>query len=164
MTQENTTQEALSKESQATFDKILAAVSSGEMTLQQATGITEEQLEAMYSVAYNLFANEKYQDAIDAFSLLQTIAPMNYKIAFGLAASLQMLEKYIEAIILFTFTSSLEEKNPAPMLHLAECYMAVDDKAAAVHSLKLVLERCDNSSLGNAIRTRAEIMLENIEG
>ncbi len=164
MTQENMTQEELSQKSQATFNNILAAVASGEMTLQQATGLTDAQLEAMYSVAYNLFVNEKYQDALDSFALLQTIAPMNYIINFGLAASVQMVEKYIEAILLFTFTSSLEPENPAPMLHLAECYMAIADKDAAIYSLKTAVERCDNSAMGIAVRTRAEIMLENIEG
>ncbi len=166
MSQEQMQSEGISQETQEKLDAILTAILSNEISVQQALDIKEEQLEAMYFVAYNLFTNGKYQDALDAFVVLQHIAPLNYKMHFGAASCMQMLEKYLEASFVFTFSSSLEPENPAPLLHLAECYMMLGDRDAVKAALKFALERCDtcqDAPLAEAVRARATVMLENME-
>ncbi len=162
MEQQSKNMEGLSEEATKKLDTIVSSILKGDISMQQAMGVTEEQIEAMYAVAYNLFVNEKYTEALDAFVFASFIAPHNYKVMLGMASCAQVLENYAEALILFTYCCALEPNNPAPLLHAAECYMAINDKDAAKYSLELALQCSDDNATSNAVKARAEIILANI--
>lgn len=158
----HTDAQPLSSEMQEKIESIVNAVLQGETTLQTELDISPDQLEALYAAAYNLFQSKKYTDALRAFNLLQVMAPTDSRFVFGCASCMQMLEKYAEAALCYQLSAAYDQQNPAPMLHSAECFIALGDKPAAREALRYTLELCAVSPLGLMLRGRAEVMLDNI--
>jgi len=134
----------------------------GEVIVKDELGLTDGQMEAMYAVAYNQFQNGKYDDAAKSFSLLCMFNPLEYKYLFGIASCFHMKGEYEVASMYYVVASGLDEDDPAPFLHTAECMLAVKDKEGAQDSLALALERAGDNPQYAPLRKRAEVMLENM--
>lgn len=134
----------------------------GEVVIKEELGITDGQMEAMYAVAYNQFQNGKYDDAAKSFSLLAMFDPLEYKYIFGIASCFHMKGEYETASMYYVVASGLDEKDPAPFLHIGECMLAIKDKEGAKDSLALALERAGEDPQFAPMRKRAEVMIENM--
>lgn len=137
--------------------------SRGEVLVKEELDITDDQMEAMYSVAYNLFQNKKYEDAARCFSMLSMLNPLEYKYMFGIGSCLQMNENYEAATLYYTIASGLDESQPAPFLHTAECMLATNEKEAARDSLEITLMRAADVPQFAPIKQRAEVMMNNLD-
>lgn len=135
----------------------------GEVLVKEELGITDEEMEAMYSVAYNLFQNKKYEDAARCFSLLSMFNPLEYKYLFGTASCFHMNQDYEVATMYYVMSSALDETQPAPFLHTAECMLAAKDEEAARDSLEIALIRAGEEPQFAPIKQRAEVMMANLE-
>lgn len=136
-------------------------VLSGETVLQRELGVSEEELEALYGVAYSTYQSGKYRDALKAFSMLASMNPYEFRFIFGTASCYQMLEEPMLGALLFQLAGSIEPRNPSPMLHTAECLAALKDKAGARVALEETVKRSDSNILYEPVRQRAEVMLAN---
>ncbi|BDV01937.1 hypothetical protein TDMWS_20220 [Thermodesulfomicrobium sp. WS] len=126
---------------QEQLQDIVAAVVKGETTLQEVKGFSDEQMEAIYSVAYNLYQAGKYGDAVQVFSWLGMFNPFVSKYWLGLGASLQMakdFEKALNAYAVASVTSS--PKDPVPHLHAAECYLGMGNIGEAMKALQMAVD------------------------
>lgn len=99
------------------------------------TSLSEETREDIYLMAYNFYQNGKYNEASGCFSLLVLADSKLPKYWMGLAASQQMNGKYEEAMSAYTFASELDQNDPRPHFHKAECYFAQQKINEALQSL-----------------------------
>lgn len=83
--------------------------------------------EQVYFIAFGLYKGGKYSDALGMFRLLSRISPDNYRYIMGYAACLQLLKKYNPAITNYLKCSKLDPLSPIPPIHIAECYLALND-------------------------------------
>lgn len=135
----------------------------GETTIKAELGLNDEQMEGMYAVAYNLYRSGKYEDARTCFAYLALFDPLQYRYAFGIASCLKLEGAYEMAAAQYALASGLDQAQPAPFLHMAECMLAVDEADSAKDALKIALEVAGDKPEYANLRDRASVILENIE-
>jgi type III secretion system low calcium response chaperone LcrH/SycD len=144
------------------LSRLLEDVLAGKVILRTELGLDNNDLEALYTVAYNLYTAGKYQDSAKLFGMLGMLDPLDYRFIFGAASSLQMLGEYLLAAMQYQLAGSMNLETPAPMLHTAECLLALKDKAGAKRALEYALERSEGKDQFAAMRRKVEIMMDNI--
>jgi type III secretion system low calcium response chaperone LcrH/SycD len=144
------------------ISSLLQDVLAGKVILRTELGLDSNDMEALYSVAYNMYTAGKHQDSAKLFGMLAMLDPVDYRFIFGAASSLQMLGEYLLAAMQYQLAGSMDAETPTPMLHTAECLLALKDKAGAKRALEYALERSDGKDQFAALRRKVEIMLDNI--
>lgn len=141
---------------------VVEEVMDGSSTLMDALGLKAEQFEALYAVAYNTYMAGKYEEAAKLFGVLVAIQPYDARIFMGLGASFQMLHNYENAAMFYQWACGIDQQDPAPMLHSAECFLAMKDVPAARSALNYTLKRADGKDAYAALCGKAEVMLANL--
>ena len=121
--------------------------------------ISDETMEAIYSVAYNFYKNEKYEEALKVFKMLGMYDHYNHKYFMGLAGCQQMLQQYSGAIKAYSYAALMDIYDPLAPLHAGECYLALGDFEQAINGFKAALEFSAGKSEHIAIQIKAEKML-----
>jgi type III secretion system low calcium response chaperone LcrH/SycD len=120
--------EAFVGQLQSSFEK------SG-LDLDQVTPFTPETLDSMYSIAYTLYEQGKYDHSASVFRILALLEVDNRKHWMGLGASLKMLKHYDEALKSYAFAAVLDESDPLAHFHAAECFLAQGNVEKALTAL-----------------------------
>lgn len=132
-------------------------------TLKQMKGITNAELEAVYSLAFGYYRTGKFDEALKLFQFLVLFDHLNQKFWVGLGAVQQVLKDYEHAVVSYGFASLLNLENPKPQLHSAECYLAMGDKRGAASAICALEQYCpETTDLGREYRARAAEMRETI--
>ena len=130
-------------------------------TLKQLKGISNEELEAVYSLAFGYYRTGKYEEALKLFQFLVLFDHLNAKFWMGLGAVQQVLKDYQNAVVSYGYCSFLKLDNPKPQLHAAECFLAMGDKRNAASSLEALNEYCPkDTDLGREYRAKAAKLRE----
>ena len=130
-------------------------------TLKQLKGISNEELEAVYSLAFGYYRSGKFDEAAKLFQFLVLFDHLNAKFWFGLGATQQALKDYAGAVSSYGYCSFLNLENPKPQLHAAECFLAMGDKLNAASSLEALNEYCPkDTDIGREYRAKAAKLRE----
>lgn len=105
-------------------------------TLYTSLGITEQSLDAIDSIAKELYQLQEYSKAASLNVLLITLNGIEPKYWYNLGMSFQEAENYEKAILAYTCCRILDPENIGACLFCAECYLYQDNKQEA----KLELE------------------------
>lgn len=124
--------------------------------LYKVRGMSKQQLENLYAVAYNLYSAEQYEEAGKLFRAMTLLNYTDKKSWLGAAACLEMLKKYDKAIAGYFCAFSLDPLDPLPALHLFDCHLALKNYPAALSSLEMVILRCSKKTEYADIKKRAE--------
>ena len=125
-------------------------------TLKQLKGVSNEELEAVYSLAFGYYRTGKYDEALKLFQFLVLFDHLNAKFWMGLGAVQQVLKDYQNAVVSYGYCSFLKLDNPKPQLHAAECFLAMGDKRNAASSLEALNEYCPkDTDIGREYRAKA---------
>lgn len=111
-------------------------------TVKELKGITNEEMEAVYSLAFNFYRTGKYDDAEKIFNFLALFDHLNPKFWMGVGAVRQVKKNYEGAVQAYGYASFLDLHNPKPQFHAAECYLAMGDKRNAASALEALKEFC----------------------
>lgn len=111
-------------------------------TVKELKGITNEEMEAVYSLAFNFYRTGKYDDAEKLFNFLALFDHLNAKYWMGVGAVRQVKKNYEGAVQAYGYASFLDLHNPKPQFHAAECYLAMGDKRNAASALEALKEFC----------------------
>ena len=132
-------------------------------TLKQLKGISNEELEAIYSLAFGYYNTGRFEEALKLFQFLVLFDHLNKKYWLGLGAVQQVMKDYTNAIASYGYCSFLDLTNPKPQLHVAECFLALGDKKNAASSLEALNEYCPkDTDLGCEYRAKAAKLREMI--
>ena len=130
-------------------------------TLKQMRGITNEELEAVYTLAFGYYRTGKFNEALKLFQFLVLFDHLNAKYWMGLGAVQQVLKDYQNAVLAYGYSSFLNLDNPKPQLHAAECFLAMGDKRSAASALFALNEYCPtDTDIGREYRAKAEKLRE----
>ena len=130
-------------------------------TLKQMKGVTNDELEAVYSLAFGHYQTGKYEEAHKLFQFLVLFDHLNAKYWFGLGAAQQALKDFQNAAVSYGYCSFLKLDNPKPQLHAAECFLALGDKRSSASALEALNEYCPtNTDVGREYRAKAAKLRE----
>ena len=125
-------------------------------TIKELKGIKNEELEAVYSLAFNFYRSGKYDEAEKLFNFLALFDHLNQKFWMGVGAVRQVKKDYAGAVQAYGYASFLDLKSPKPQIHAAECFLAMGDKRNAASSLEALDQFCPkDTDIGREYRAKA---------
>ena len=125
-------------------------------TIKELKGITNDEMEAVYSLAFNYYRTGKFDDAEKLFNFLALFDHLNQKFWMGVGAVRQVKKDFPGAVQAYGYASFLDLANPKPQLHAAECFLAMGDKRNAASSLEALDQYCPkDTDLGREYRAKA---------
>ena len=143
-------------------ERVKAIMKDG-ATLKQLKGVTNAELEAVYSLAFGYYQTGRFDEALKLFQFLVLFDHLNKKYWMGLGAAQQVLKDFQSAIVSYGYCSFLDLKNPKPQLHAAECFLALGDKRSAASAIFALEEFCPkDTDIGREYRAKAAKMREKI--
>ena len=99
---------------------------------RESSFVVEEEI---YPHAFALYNQGNYVQAGALFSQLVLQNPFDEKLWRGLAASKQMEREYEAALCAWALVAILQENDPLPHFHAAECYLSLHDAEEAMKAL-----------------------------
>lgn len=132
-------------------------------TLGPLLGNSRESQEALYTVAYRLYRQGKYESAerLFAFLLLNDHLDRRYYLAY--AACAQMQRQYDRALRYYSMAHMLDKTDPRPLLHMSECFMALSDFDKVRTLLTFGLIQARHHAEHHAQVPRLEALLASLE-
>jgi len=125
-------------------------------TIKELRGISNNELEAVYSLAFNYYRTGKFDEAEKLFNFLALFDHLNQKYWMGVGAVRQVKKDFSGAVQAYGYASFLDLSNPKPQLHAAECFLAMGDKRNAASSLEALDHYCPkDTDLGREYRAKA---------
>lgn len=129
-------------------------------TMRELQGLTEEEMEAIYHVAFNTYSNGGYEQAYKMFRFLCFFDHLEPKYWLGLGGCRQMLKQYPDAVEAYTFAMLLDSDDPHPPLYAADCHIALGNREEAISGLTAALEWAGKKPEYQAVRNRATNLME----
>jgi type III secretion system low calcium response chaperone LcrH/SycD len=115
---------------------------------------TDEDISLLYSLGFNLYNQEDYLQAKIIFQRLVIAEPHEKKFWMALGASLQMLKLYEDALVAWAMASFLQDEDPLPHFHAAECLLCIgkyEEVHKALHEAKQRLNPHQDTLLSKKI-------------
>ena len=141
---------------------LFGAVNKGILP-KHAFRLGDDTMEAIYSQAYTLYNQGKYQEASYIFRLLMLLDYMTAKYVLGLGACLHRMKDFKNAANIYLLCATLDSTNPLPHYHAADCYLQLGYPEMAVFSLGLVLATAKEDPQYAVIKERARLMKEALD-
>ena len=91
--------------------------------------------------------------------MLVTYDHLEPRYLMALAASAQMLGRYADDIQHYGTAAVLMLDDPAPLLHSAECCIAIQQMEGAAEALRMAIGLIDQEPQHEALRPRAQALL-----
>lgn len=142
---------------------LLQSTLAGE-PLANAMGLSVASQEELYSLAYHAFAQARYAEAMKAFAVLMTADHTDRRYFSGYGACLRLQKQPAEALKYYGVASMLDLTDPEPVLRMAECHLAVGDRAEARTALDYGLAQARAHPAHRKFVPRYEAMLSFLAG
>lgn len=145
------------------LNEISERIMTGETTMQIEMGLTDDEVEAIYMIAYNHYNQQKYEESAKTFSMLMLFNPLEYKYLFGAASAYFMVGLYEDACIAYLMCTGLESEHPEPWLHMAECLIKVEQSKDAREPLEKAIEVAGDAPEYEVLVSKAQLMLDALQ-
>lgn len=132
-------------------------------TFKDLKGFTDQEMEAIYGVGYNLLQNGKSDEAEKVFRFLCFFDHLEKKYWLGLGLCRKALKSYAGAVDAFGMAGVLDVKDPRAPMHAAECHIALGNKEAALSGLFAAAEFAGDQVKYKPIKDRAQAMTKVLE-
>ncbi len=130
------------------------------LTHKELYDLSDEDMESCYALAYLMYKNGKYEDARAQFAFLVFYDHLERKYWLGLAAALQMLEQYENAVTAYSIATLLDVEDPLVPFHAAECHIGLGDTQKAKNALEAsIMASGDNEAFAD-LKNKASALLE----
>ncbi|WP_211826479.1 SycD/LcrH family type III secretion system chaperone [Kistimonas asteriae] len=132
-------------------------------TFKDLKDMSEDSMEAIYSVAYNLYEGGKYDDAIKVFQFLCFYDHYCKKYFLGLGACLLMQKEYDRAIEVFGYVCAIDTTDPQAMLYIGDCHLAAGDSEAACVAYQAAVDWAGDQAQWQDEKQRAQGILDSLK-
>lgn len=154
---------AAGKQAEETFKMIMEKVLDRGIMPKEALRIGDDTMEAIYTQAYNLYNQGRYKEASYIFRLLMLLDFSTPKFTLGLAACLHRMKDYINASNLYLLCAALDQKNPMPHYHSADCYLQMGMNELAILALGMAVTTAGEQPQYAILRERASLLKKSLE-
>ncbi|WP_020408641.1 SycD/LcrH family type III secretion system chaperone [Hahella ganghwensis] len=142
---------------------LLQQVLENGSSLASIKGLTQQEIEAIYTVSYNLYQQRKFEQAEKIFAFLCLYSHLDVRFWIGIGACREALGKYAEAIEAYSYTALLQHDNPIPPLQAAICYLALNDPRQAENGLTAAIHWSQGKPQHQATFNKAQELLKTIQ-
>jgi type III secretion system low calcium response chaperone LcrH/SycD len=133
---------------------------AGGGALKSAAGIGNQEMEAIYAVAYNHFNSGKLDKASDLFKLLCLYDHTEPRWFTGLGTIRQAARDYQGAVEAYSVATLLDMDDPRPQTQAGYCLMALERWPEAESALEGAILTCDSAAPRfDEVRKQAESLL-----
>ncbi len=109
--------------------------------------VSREQLEGLYSLAYNLYTAGNFKDAGTVFQALCLYDHKDARFWMGLAGCRQAQGDFKGAVDAYSMAGTVKLlEDPVPFLYAARCYIRMGDKENAVGAINGLLTLGDEKN------------------
>lgn len=129
-----------------------------------ADAFSPQQQEQLYALGYQYYNQARYTDAVDCFTKLSLCNPFMQPYWYALASSEQMQAHYTEALHAWGVIALLQEKNPQPHFHAAECYFSMQEFDEAFKALRIAESLLTQSAEDQALLSKISALKEAYDG
>ncbi|MQA40736.1 SycD/LcrH family type III secretion system chaperone [Rugamonas aquatica] len=129
-------------------------------TLAQGRGIDQRELEAAYALAYNLYGQARWEDALAMFDFLCAHDHLQRRFHIGRAACLQMHKQYERALVAYGVAHLMDVDDPDVGLRIAECLAGLGRHADARLALATVAVQVEGKPEHDAVGRRAQALFD----
>ena len=143
--------------------EIASAVAYEGYTFKDFAKISDDEMEAAYSVAFNMVSQGQFEEAEKLLAWLAGLDQYEPKYLIGIGICRQQLHLYPGAIDAFAAAGVLEVDNPIPALRAAECYLALGQTEPARSGLLAAVHWSGDKPQHAATRQRAAALLDALE-
>lgn len=145
---------------QEELETMVKAVLNG-ATIGDVCNVSQDMLESLYSLGYNLYTSGNYKDAETVFSGLCLYDHNDPRFWMGLAGSRQANGKYQEAVDAYGLCSAMGAlASPVPLLQAGMCYLKMGDREKAQGAFVVALSMGEEGNPEHdAARGKASAML-----
>lgn len=139
-------------------------IASGNFNIKEYYGISNEGLEAIYTVGYEMYKHKQYEEAKGVFTILCTLEPTSIQYLSACGSAYFMLEDYLNASQFFRLALINGDYTPKTLLRLAECTIKLELLELAERYLTELIhvaaeEKFKNDKESQAYEARARMML-----
>jgi type III secretion system low calcium response chaperone LcrH/SycD len=127
-----------------------------------ALGISEDDIEVLYSITSNLYQHAKYIEAENMFRLLIMIDHYEFKHVFGLASCIHAQGDHFTAATIYQMASTLDPTYAWCHFHAAECYLSISDPASACVSLGMAIRSAGDQENFADLKQRCSLAKERL--
>ncbi len=113
--------------------------------------LSAEDKEVAYHMGYDAYNKREYAKAKEVFTTLVFSDPYVSAYWKGLASTLQMKDEFAEAAQAWALLALLNERDPLPHFHAAECLLASGEKGEAKKAVQCAKERVTSSEIREKI-------------
>lgn len=142
-------------------EKVHAVLKQG-IPLYKMHGMSKQHMENLYTVAYNLYSAEKYEEAGRLFESIVFYNYLDKKSWLGAAGSAEMLKNYTKALTAYSYAALLDASDPLPALHAFDCHFALKNYPQALCALEAVIAISSKNPKYADIKKRAEFLRETL--
>ncbi|KAF3999339.1 type III secretion system translocator chaperone SicA [Glaciimonas immobilis] len=128
------------------LETILDAVSQG-VTLKQMHGISDEQMDELYGVAYDFYHQGRLDEAEKFFRFLCIYDFYSPDFLMGLAAVYQLKGAHQKAADLYAVAFAQGKDDYRPMLYSGQCQLAMGKSGKAKQCFKAVVANASDESI-----------------
>lgn len=132
------------------------------MTLQDATGVSDQALEEIYSLAYTFYNQGKYPEAVSLFEFLAGSSPKCFKYVLGLASSYHQLQAYKEASAGFYIALNIDPTNPLPAYYLMDCFIKQGFLEEAKEFAEIASLICEDKAEYAELKERCDLIRKSL--
>ncbi len=132
-------------------------------TLKELKGLTDKEMEAVYTAAFNYYSHDKFKEAHELFTALCQFDHQQFKYWMGLGASRQMLKQHEGAVEAYGMAALIDNANPKVPFHAADCLLALKDYERAKQALEAAIFISKALKKHKDIQSEAESLLEMID-
>jgi type III secretion system low calcium response chaperone LcrH/SycD len=119
---------------------------------------TEGEQEKIYASAYLFYETGNYGQGSDFFTQLVLANPFAEKYWRGLAACRQMEKKHLDALHAWCLAALLNEDDPSPHFHAAECLFSMQDNEEALKALAEAEKRLKKDGHFSHLQGRIDVL------
>lgn len=141
--------------------KLLDHFSAGGV-LKSVAGVTDDDLEAIYAMAYNLVAARKFDKAEELFRFLCMYDHTEKRWWNGLGVTLQNAGKHADAVNAYGMATLLDVEDPRPQAQAGYCLAALERWAEAKNALEGAIIMCADKPEHSEIRAQATGLLDKV--
>ncbi len=130
---------------------------------QQAIGLSDDAMEAIYSHAYRLYNSGRFKDSQTLFQFMMMLNPLEKKYALGSAASFHMMKDYPRATSVYALCAALDPTDPMNFYYASDCYLQMGKIEHALATLKTAMERSGDKKMYEPLINRGKLTLQFLE-
>ena len=118
---------------------VVKMLEQGLNTVRELKGVTDEEMNAVYTVAHNFYTTGRYADAETIFKFLVVFDHLNEKYWMGLGAVHQAQKHFKDALAAYAnVVGNLNIENYRAAFYAAECFLALGDRVNAANAVEQV--------------------------